>query len=379
MFSVVFKSKFTVVTLGLAAVIAGALFLAQGAHITIMTADEYAPAGIVNPDLATLAAASITPMYLVPMTPVDKVAYDAQLLSLANLSPKELKAYYATATSTATTTLQKPLWPVTTAPYPLPGALLPSHRIVAYYGNLATTELGVLGRYPVPQMLDMLASTTAQWAAADPSTPVIPAFDYIVVTAQGQPGADGKYRLRMPDSEIDKVLRLAGQAHAIVILDIQVGLSTVQDELPLLKKYLELPQVHVALDPEFAMHDGMAPETVIGTLDATDINYAANYLAQIVQQYHLPPKVLIIHRFTEHMLTHAEEIKPLPEVQIVVDMDGFGAPGKKEGTYDSVVITEPIQFTGFKLFYINDVQAGHMMNPSEVLKLSPQPSFIQYQ
>ena len=39
-------------------------------------------------------------------------------------------------------------WPVD-YPAPLPGALLPAHRIVAYYdGNTHSKGMGVLGEYP---------------------------------------------------------------------------------------------------------------------------------------------------------------------------------------------------------------------------------------
>ena len=34
-------------------------------------------------------------------------------------------------------------------PYPNPGALLPFHRIVAYYGNFYSTHMGVLGETDV--------------------------------------------------------------------------------------------------------------------------------------------------------------------------------------------------------------------------------------
>lgn len=326
-----------------------------------------------------------TAMLLVPMTPINKKVYDAKMLQLANLPPlpPAPTSTSATTTPTSTTTSTTPkktsLWPVTSAPYPTPGALLPFNRIVAYYGNLYSRQMGVLGKYDPPEMLAMLASTTAQWAAADPSTPVIPALDYIAVVAQGEAGKDGKYRARMPDSEIDKVIALAAEARAIVILEIQVGLSDVQTELPLLERYLKLPQVHIALDPEFDVREGERPGRVIGSMSAEDINFAATYLSQLVKENNLPPKVLIVHRFTKDMVTGYKEIKPLPEVQIVIDMDGFGEPAKKIGTYKTVIVPEPVQFTGFKLFYKNDVVAGHLMTPEEVLELSPQPSFIQYQ
>jgi hypothetical protein len=145
-----------------------------------------------------------------------------------------------------------------------------------------------------------------------------------------------------------------------------------------------MPNVELAIDPEFAMHDGAKPGTVVGTLDASDINFVAHYLAGLVEKNNLPPKILIVHRFTQDMVTNYREITPLPEVQIVMDMDGFGSAAKKINTYQSFVVDQPVQFTGFKLFYKNDqipsiAGSDHMMTPAEVFKLSPQPSFIQYQ
>lgn len=334
------------------------------------------PATTPKPDVPVPDIASAVPMLVVPMTPVDTAAYDAKILKLANLPPPKI----VSGTSATSTIVKKAgPWPVKSAPYPGSGALLPFNRIVAYYGNLYSKYMGVLGKYPAPQMLEKLADAAAEWSAADPSTPVIPALDYIAVVAQASAGTDGKYRARMPASEVNKVIGLAGEAHGIVILDVQVGLSSVQAEIPLLAPYLKLPQVHLALDPEFAMHNGKKPGGTVGTMSAADINFAAEFLAKIVKENNLPPKILIVHRFTQDMLTGYKKIAPLPEVQIVEDMDGFGNPAKKIGTYTWIVAAEPIQFTGFKLFYKNDVAAGHMMTPAEVLKLSPQPSFIQYQ
>jgi hypothetical protein len=36
------------------------------------------------------------------------------------------------------------------------------------------------------------------------------------------------------------------------------------------------------------------PAGSIGTMDAADINYAIDYLAGLVNEYNLPPKVLVI-------------------------------------------------------------------------------------
>ena len=136
----------------------------------------------------------------------------------------------------------------------------------------------------------------------------------------------------MPDDQIDHALGLANQINGLMILDVQVGESTLPHQLPMLEKYLAMPNVELAIDPEFSMKYGNPPGTVIGTFDAADINYAAQYLAGIVNANHLPPKILIAHRFTEDMVTNYKKIQPLPEVQIVMDMDGWGSQAKKENT-----------------------------------------------
>jgi len=343
---------------------------------------ELFPTEVTRADMAS--STSLMQKVLPPPVPVlDTAAYDAKMLALAN-NPAPKAVATSTASTTASTTAPAAphyLWPAKGNPYPNVGALLPDKRIVAYYGNFYSTGMGILGQDPPDIMIPKLKEAVAQWNAADPSTPAIPAIDYIAVTAQGSAGADGKYRARMPDSQIDKALDLASQVNGIVILDIQVGLSNVQTEVPLLEKYLAMSNVHLALDPEFAMHNGAKPGSVIGTMDAADINWTANYLATLVQDNHLPPKVLIVHRFTENMVTNYQNIAPLPEVQVVMDMDGWGFGAKKINTYDSVIYPEPVQFTGFKLFYKNDLKppSTRLLTPQEILDLTPQPSFIQYQ
>ena len=275
---------------------------------------------------------------------------------------------------------KKEIWPAA-APYPLPGALLPYKRIIAYYGNFYSKGMGVLGQYPKAEMLAKLRVEMAKWEAADPTTPVVPAIDYIAVTAQGTPSVGGKYRLRMPAKEIQKAVDLANEINGIVILEIQPGTSTMEVEVPMLEEFLKLPNVHLALDPEFTMHGGARPGSVIGSIDATNVNAVSTYLAGLVKKYNLPPKVLIVHRFTGPMVTHTDKITPLPEVQILMDMDGWGSPAKKIGTYNSTIYNQPVQFTGFKLFYKNDLFAPstRMLSPTELLKLQPKPSFIQFQ
>ncbi|MBX3241337.1 MAG: hypothetical protein KIT80_17640 [Chitinophagaceae bacterium] len=271
-------------------------------------------------------------------------------------------------------------WPVK-APYPLPGAILPFKRVVAYYGNLYSKKMGILGELPEAEMLAKLKEEVKKWEAADSTTEVLPALHYIAVTAQGSPGKDGKYRLRMPFHQIDSVLKMSEKINAITFVDIQVGLSTLQQEVPQLEKYLTRPDMHLGIDPEFSMKGGQRPGTVIGSFNADDINYVTGYLADLVKKHNLPPKILVIHRFTQAMLKDYQHIKLRPEVQIVIDMDGWGHQARKKNTYRQYVYKEPIQFAGFKVFYKNDFREANSrtMTPEELIELVPKPIYIQYQ
>jgi hypothetical protein len=266
-------------------------------------------------------------------------------------------------------------WPVK-GPEQLPGALLPHYRIVAYYGNPMSRRMGILGQIAPDSMLARLQGEVRAYAAADTGTPVMPALELIVTVAQAGPGADGKYRLRMPDTLIDRVASWADKAHAILILDVQIGRSTVEEELKPLAKYLQRPTVHLALDPEFALPPGKVPGRVIGRMDAGQVNAASAMLASLVDENHLPPKVLIVHRFTHPMLREAGQIRLDPRVQVVIDMDGFGPDWMKRSSYRAYVASDPVQYTGFKLFYKNDKP---VMTPHDVLGLFPAPGFVMFQ
>ena len=293
---------------------------------------------------------------------IDTLAYNKKLKALAN------------GDSTGR-------WPVKPQPYPMDNAILPFKRIVAFYGNLYSKRMGVLGEYPPEELWIKLKAEVKAWEKADPSTPVVPAIHYIAVVAQGSPLKDGKYRRRMPESQIDSALTIARMGNAIVFLDIQVALSNVKEEVPLLEKYLKMPHVHLAIDPEFSMKDGSRPGTKIGSYEADDINYCSEYLAKLVRENNLSPKILIVHRFTQRMVKNYRNIVLHPEVQLVMNMDGWGPPVLKNDTYRQYIYKEPVQFTGFKLFYKNDLKRPphRMLTPPELIKLKPQPIYIQYQ
>ncbi|GGK61186.1 lipoprotein [Rufibacter glacialis] len=314
---------------------------------------------------ATVAATSLT-----------AAAPDTTTNAVATTAPKD-----STATGDSTAAKAPAEVPVKDEAADNPGAILPHKRIVAFYGNPLSKRMGILGEIAPEKMLAKLDSEVKAWNAADPSTPVQPALHLVFVTAQGKPGKGGTYRLRMSDHLADTVIAWAAKRNAIVFLDIQIGQSTVEQELPRLEKYLKLPQVHLGIDPEFAMKNGAIPGRKIGTLDAKEINYATSFLNDIAVKYDLPPKILVVHRFTQRMVTNYKDIQLRPNVQFVMHMDGWGDRVLKKSTYLAYIKREPVQYTGFKIFYHNDTKkpGSKLYTPEGVLALSPKPLYIQYQ
>ena len=272
-------------------------------------------------------------------------------------------------------------WPA--IPAVLPGAILPQYRVVAYYGNPHSKRMGVLGEYPEQEMLSMLDNTVAMWRKADPPTPVIPAIHLVAVVAQGYAGPDRKWRLREGPDTIEQAYRWAQSRQGLLFVDIQAGHSTLQQELPPLLRYLERPDVHLGVDPEFYMHhkrEGIRPSAKVGQMMSTDVNHVIQVLDQLVREKNLPPKILVVHRFRADMVPDAENIRPTPRVQVVMHMDGWGPPWLKFDSYKDYIVQHPVAFTGFKFFYHNDTKGGEpLLTEHEVLQLLPPPLYLQYQ
>lgn len=261
-------------------------------------------------------------------------------------------------------------------PAPRRGSLLPWSRIVTYYGNPLSKKMGILGELPPDQMMAGLEREVQEWRKADPNTRVLPGLELVATVAADSPGPSGLYRTRMPDALIDKVVGWARAKGWLVILDIQVGHASVKDEVERLKPWLQSPDVHLALDPEFDMPPGVNPGKRIGTTDASKVNVAIRLLAAMVEAKKLPPKLLLVHRFTGGMLTNSSAVKLDPRVQVVMVMDGYGSPAFKRTAYRIAIRHDPVQFAGIKLFYKNDQPR---MTPKEALELTPGPSVVIYQ
>jgi hypothetical protein len=257
-----------------------------------------------------------------------------------------------------------------------PNGLLPEHRILTFYGFPGNEDMGILGEYDTQRLLELLRDQAAEFEAADPSRPVLLAMEVIASVAQREPQADGSFLLDTPSALLDEYADFCEANDILLFLDVQIGRRTVQAEVEGLRAWLEKPFVHLALDPEFAMREGEIPGEHIGQVDASDISFTQQYLADLSEEVGIPPKVLIVHQFHYTMIENKDRVEPVAGVQLVIDADGWGTPAEKKATYDVVIGQQPIEFHGLKLFYQQDVP---LMTAEEVLDLDPTPDLIIYQ
>ncbi len=254
---------------------------------------------------------------------------------------------------------------------------LQTNRLVTFYGNPRSAAMGVLGEFADPEtMMNQLKQQTLAYSAIDPERPAVPTIELIASTAQRDPGPEGDYISRLSSEEIEEYATLAEENGALLLLDVQLGLSTVNEAIEALRPFLERPYVHLAIDTEYSVEPGQVPGVDLGSVDGSKIQGAVETLTQMVEENGIPDKVLVVHQFTAAAITNKQEIKPTENVQVALNADGFGSPENKISKYRALVRDEPIQYGGFKLFYEQDPT---LLSPEQVLQLEPAPVVVNYQ
>jgi hypothetical protein len=286
----------------------------------------------------------------------------------------------------------------------LPGGgreLFPERRIVGFFGAPQDERLGELGIGTPAEAGRRLLDQAKPYETEE--RPVLPAFELIATIADPFPGEDGLYRTRQKKSVIREYLEAAREFDALLVLDIQPGQADFLSEAKVLRRFLEEPDVGLALDPEWRMATGEVPGQSIGSVEAAEIGRVARYLSGIVEENGLPEKMLLVHQFTPEMILNREELEAPPGVALTMNVDGVGGADVKRRKYHELVrldsvrprsggagpeggrrsgggrfarepdLTFPV---GFKLFYEEDTD---LLGPEQVLDLSPPPDVVVYE
>jgi len=264
--------------------------------------------------------------------------------------------------------------PAPLAQLPVGGrTIFPRYRVVCYYGGAAGGALGVLGEGTPAQAGPRLLKAAAPFKTA--TRPVLPAFELITTVAQAHPGADGDYSEPTAPADVQRYLTEVRKIKGLLILDLQPGRSDFLSQARQYEKFLEQPDVGLALDSEWHMGPGQVPGKVIGSATAAEINQVSAYLSGIVVRKKLPQKLFVIHQFTLAMVANKPQVTSPPGLAVVFHIDGFGSRAAKLQKY-AVLHVKPPFYNGLKLFYDEDIQR---FSPKEAIALAPSPDLFSYQ
>jgi len=262
----------------------------------------------------------------------------------------------------------------------LPGGgqiLFPGRVLVALYGHPGAPGLGVLGQQDLPASIARARKVAAPYRALS-RVPVIPAFEIIATVAQARPGKDGDYSYESPVASLRPWVRRAAAAGMYVILDLQPGRASLLAQARRYQSLLELPDVGLALDPEWKLAPGQLPLHQIGSVNISEVNSVVTWLAGLTARYRLPQKLLVLHQFKLSMIRDEARLDTrYGDLAIVIHMDGQGAPAAKQQTWQAVTGAAPAGvFFGWKNFYAKD---HPMMTPRQTMARTPRLSMVSYQ
>jgi hypothetical protein len=327
--------------------------------------------------MAATATAEAAGAEVVSVQGYDPRADPAAIAALAAAKPREV---IAAGSGFGPTSLLASRLAVAMTGVQLPGGgqiIVPMHRIIALYGHPGTASLGALGEQGLNASVARAKKMAASYQALT-KTPVVPAFEIIATVATSAPGPGGGYSYETPVAAIRPWVQAAAAAGMYVILDLQPGRDNFLAQAKVYQSLLRLPNVGLALDPEWALHPGQLPLQQIGNVSSTEVNSVASWLAQLTAQYRLPQKLLVLHQFKIGEIGDEQGIDTRnDDLAIVMDMDGQGTPAMKQQTWEAVTSNAPAGVSfGWKNFFVKD---SPMLTPSQTMVRTPLPVMISYE
>jgi hypothetical protein len=327
--------------------------------------------------MAAAATARAAGAQVITMRGYDPRAYRATISTLAASKPRFVMAVGAGFGPAASLAAK-----VTVAEtgVQLPGGgqvLFPGHRLVAMYGHPGTPGLGALGEQGLAASIARIRRLAAPYRALS-RVPVVPAFEIIATVAQGSAGRNGLYSYESSVASLRPWVERATRDGLYVILDLQPGRANLLAQAKIYRPLLRLPDVGLAIDPEWKLQPGQLPLQQIGSVSIAEVNSVVNWLAALTARHHLPQKLLVLHQFRLSMIQDESQLNTRhQDLAIVIHMDGQGTPADKVQTWDAVTAAAPRGvFFGWKNFFVKD---HPMMDPLETMARRPQPVMISYQ
>ena len=262
---------------------------------------------------------------------------------------------------------------------------------LAYYGRPSVPVMGIIGEHDVVTLTRMLK---AQAKVVDeingPQLRVKSAYHLVHGMATVASAADDSHLDFLPDDVVMRYISSGLRNNVAVILDVQMGALSASEAISRALPYLKYPNVHLAIDPEFAMShpNQTVPGNPIGFVTGAEINAAQKLMADyLVANKIRGRRLLLVHQFFDEMIVEKEQINWDNErVDLVICADGFGDPWGKITKYNGFFSgNEDVTYTAFKLFYRWDepvLTERHALGTdkfNEQLRVEVAPNMLIYQ
>jgi hypothetical protein len=263
----------------------------------------------------------------------------------------------------------------------LPGGgqlLFPEHQFIALYGTPGTPSMGVLGEQDVAAAIQRAKDVAAPYAALTDKT-VVPMFEIIATVAAASAGPDGNYSNELDPATLRPWIDAAAAEGVYVVLDLQPGRTDFLTQAKQYEELLALPNVGLAIDPEWRLGPNQTHLTQIGGVDAAEVNAVTQWLAELTNARALPQKMLVLHQFRLSMLRDRAAIDMShPELAMLIHADGLGAQPDKQATWRALQQGAPTGIAwGWKNFYDEDAP---MLSPEQTAaEVNPAPDLVTYQ
>jgi hypothetical protein len=259
------------------------------------------------------------------------------------------------------------------------GVLLPTGSQLAFAGDpryvvtgadAVTTRLAAVDADDAREELEQAREAAEAFEALDPRT-TVPVVEVPATLASSRAGTDGDHSTEVPADGLRPFVDAASAAGVQVVLRLEPGRSTFEEQVDRYADLLALPGVGVALDVEERRGDGAA-----GTVDAAELQAAVDAVAGIVRAQGLPQKLLVVQA------PAADAVDGLTgldvgdgEVAVVVQSVAGGGYGSRLDAWGEVLAQLPPGAVGGW----TTGSADPALDVEGVLALEPAPRYVAAQ
>ncbi|QJW35921.1 hypothetical protein [Cellulosimicrobium protaetiae] len=182
------------------------------------------------------------------------------------------------------------------------GTLLPSGsqlvladgvRYVAVEADAVTSSLVAVGERAASEAVSRAQDAAASYAEAVPEETVVPVLEVPATRASTSAGSDRDYSTEIPSVELLPLVDAAAEAGVLVVLRLEPGRATFDEQVTEYADVLARPTVGVALDVDARRPTDGSPA---GTVDAAELGAAIDAVGEVVREGALPQKLVVVQR-----------------------------------------------------------------------------------